>query len=186
MGKHLEILSLGFFFKNRKAQVWVETVIYTLIAFVIIGLILLFVKPKIEEIQDKALIEQSIGVLKDLDATFLDITQGGVGNKRLLEIRVKKGILRISAEENEISFEIESRYVYSQPGKNVSYDGIVVLTEEKGKINKVTLTKDYAGKYDISLFNNQIQKSLNKAPTPYKTFITNKGGEIPIMEIEVQ
>jgi len=43
---------------KKKGQVWIETVTYTLIAFVLIGLILAFVKPKIDELQDKALIDR--------------------------------------------------------------------------------------------------------------------------------
>ena len=46
--------------KGTKAQIWIETVIYTLIAFVILGAVLGFAKPKIEELQDKSIIEQSL------------------------------------------------------------------------------------------------------------------------------
>ena len=49
--------------KRKKGQIWVETVIYTLIAFAMIGLALSFVKPKIDEIQDRGIIEQSITLL---------------------------------------------------------------------------------------------------------------------------
>ena len=43
---------------SKHGQVWVETVIYTLIAFALIGTVLTFVKPKIEEMQDSAIISQ--------------------------------------------------------------------------------------------------------------------------------
>jgi len=68
--------------KQKRGQVWVETVIYTLIAFVMIGLVLAYAKPKIEELQDKALIEQSIEMMKDIDSTILRM--GGAGNQRLI------------------------------------------------------------------------------------------------------
>ena len=45
---------------GSKGQIWVETMVYTLIAFALIGIVLMFVKPKIEEIQDTSIIEQSI------------------------------------------------------------------------------------------------------------------------------
>ena len=38
---------------KKRGQVWVETVIYTLIALALIGTVLAFVKPKVEEMQDK-------------------------------------------------------------------------------------------------------------------------------------
>ena len=47
---------------DKKAQVWIETVIYTLIALALIGTVLAFVKPKIQEIQDKIVkIQSEIG-----------------------------------------------------------------------------------------------------------------------------
>ena len=55
---------------DSRGQVWVETVTYTLIALVLIGLVLSFTKPKIEELQDRTLIEQSIQVLKELDVAI--------------------------------------------------------------------------------------------------------------------
>ena len=42
--------------RGVNGQVWVETVTYTLIAIVMIGLVLSFAKPKIEELQDKTII----------------------------------------------------------------------------------------------------------------------------------
>ena len=52
--------------KSKRSQVWVETVIYTLIALTVIGLFISFAKPKIEEIQDKAIVEQSVAMLEDI------------------------------------------------------------------------------------------------------------------------
>ena len=67
---------------EKKGQVWVETVIYTLIAFVMIGAVLAFVRPKIEEFQDKAVVEQTISALEDINSVILAVVQGGTGNKR--------------------------------------------------------------------------------------------------------
>jgi uncharacterized membrane-anchored protein YitT (DUF2179 family) len=56
--------------KKRKGQVWIETVIYTLIAFVMIGLVLSYATPKIQELQDQAIIQQSIDMMKQIDSTI--------------------------------------------------------------------------------------------------------------------
>ena len=53
---------------KKRGQVWIETVTYTLVAFVLIGLVLSFVKPKIEELQDQAIIEQSTSMIKEIDS----------------------------------------------------------------------------------------------------------------------
>ena len=38
-------------YEKKRGQIWVETVIYTLIALILIGLVLTFITPKIKEIQ---------------------------------------------------------------------------------------------------------------------------------------
>ena len=51
---------------KKKGQVWIETVTYTLVAFVLIGLILAFAKPKIDKLQDQSIIEQSMKMIKEM------------------------------------------------------------------------------------------------------------------------
>ncbi|MEK6819672.1 MAG: hypothetical protein AABY03_00550, partial [Nanoarchaeota archaeon] len=78
-----------FFAKNNSGQVWVETVIYTLIALTMMGAVLAFALPKIEEIQDKSIIDQSINAMKDINNVILSVVQGGAGNKRIIETNIK-------------------------------------------------------------------------------------------------
>jgi len=159
--------------KNRRGQIWVETIIYTLIAFALIGLVLAFVKPKIEEIQDKGIIEQSISVLEDIDLIIK--TLGDPGNQRIINLGISKGIFSIDGENNKLFFEIESRYIYSEPGRNITIGNIIVLTEKKGKINDVTLTRNYEGEYDITYQNMNELKEIGKTSTSYTLLIANKG-----------
>jgi len=159
--------------KSKKAQVWIETVIYTLIAFVMIGTVLSFVKPKIEEIQDKAIIEQTIGMLEQINTQILSI-KGVSGNKRLLDLEVKKGNLIIDGESDLIIFEIESKHVYSEPGEDVNVGALMAHTEKKGKFNLVTITSDY-NEYNITYRERDVIKTINRATTPYKLSIENKG-----------
>ena len=56
---------------ESKAQIWVETVIYTLIALAIMGLLLALIKPTIEEKKDKAVIEQSKLILDDINKKIM-------------------------------------------------------------------------------------------------------------------
>ena len=158
---------------KKRGQIWVETIVYTLIAFALIGLVLAFVKPKIEEIQDKNLIEQSISILEDIDLIIKTI--GIPGNQRVIDLGISKGVLNIDGENNRIFFELESRYIYSEPDKNVTIGNIVILTEKKGKTNDVTLTRNYGEDYNITYQNKEELKKISKAPTTYTLLITNKG-----------
>jgi len=130
--------------KNKKAQIWVETVVYTLIAFVMIGLVLTFIKPKIEEMQDKAIIDQSLEIIKSIDKIITEI--GIPGNKREIEIGIKKGVLKIDGTNDKIVFEIESKYEYSEVGSLVTdpTSGIEIRTENEGRIHTISLTKKYS------------------------------------------
>ena len=172
--------------KKRRGQIWVETVIYTLIAFVMIGLVLSFVKPKIEEIRDQAIIEQSLNMFDEINNVILAI-RDIPGNKRLVELNVKKGILKIDGEDDKIILELESKFTYSQPGEDVRYGDIIARTEKKGRINIVTLTGDYSDKYNITYNDEDVIKPLTKSAIPYKIFISNKGnqGSKVVIDLEV-
>lgn len=160
--------------KNKLAQVWIETVIYTLIAFVMIGLILSFAKPKIEELQDQAILQQSTDMMKEIDSTIS--TLGSAGNQRILEIGIKEGELKIDGENNKIIFQMDSQAVYSEPGKIIKDGNVEVVTTTKTSYSTVTLTLDYSTNYNIEFagVDNEI-KIVSKATTPYNLYILNGG-----------
>jgi len=163
----------NFFPKNKKGQVWVETVIYTLIALTMIGAVLAFILPKIEEIRDKSVIEQSINSVKDIDSVILSIVQGGPGNRKLVESNIKKGMMKIDGRLNQLSFEIETSYLYSEPGKIINLGNVKAVTTDIGGINKVTLTANY--NYNIKYNDLDEEKILEQSSTPYTITIENKG-----------
>ena len=160
---------------NSRGQVWIETVIYTLIAFVMIGLVLSYAQPKIQQAQDTTIIEQSITMMKEIDSTILNI--GATGNQRILEIGIKKGDLIIDGITNKIIFQMESQSVYSEPGTSIPDGSVIILTEEQSGYNLVTLTEDYNEDYNIRFSTEDREKKLSKASTSYKLIILNKGTE---------
>tara|TARA_Y100000296_G_scaffold67883_1_gene80832 strand:- start:72 stop:584 length:513 start_codon:yes stop_codon:yes gene_type:complete len=168
---------------KKRGQVWIEVVIYTLIALTLIGAVLAFVTPKIEEIQDKAIIEQSITMMQNIDQIITSI-EGVAGNKRIIDLGIKKGTLKINAQTDEIIFEIESKYVYSQPGEKINVGDIIALTEETGSLNKITLTSNYS-EYDLTYDGKNESKIITQASTSYKFSIENKGGTKTIINIVV-
>jgi len=156
----------------KRGQVWIETVIYTLVALVIIGLVLAFAKPKIQELQDKIVLEQSLEILQEIDLVILSI-QEVPGNQRNLEIGIKKGSLEIDGENNKTVFEMESRNMFTEPGADVAIGDINVRTETKGELYLVTFTRTYED-YEIS-FGEGDSKILTSAPNPYKLLVSNNG-----------
>ncbi|MEX0921121.1 MAG: hypothetical protein WDZ62_02560 [Candidatus Pacearchaeota archaeon] len=161
------------FLKNKKGQIWIETIIYTLIAFALIGLVLAFVKPEIEEIQDKGFIERSIDALKEID--FIINTIGEPGNQRVIGLGINKGSFNIDGENNTLFFEIESRHEYSEPGEDIIDGNVIITTEEVSGISMVTLKINYTERYNITFDGKETSKRISQSPTPYSILIANNG-----------
>ena len=181
--------------RNKFGQVWIETVIYTLIAMIMIGAVLAWGKPKIEQLQDKSIIEQTIGVFEDIDSQIASVIEGGAGNKRIVEIGLKKGSIIIHGKADLISYEIETKYTYSEPGQTINIGKIEVYTDKKGESNNVALKLKYTKIYDL-VYNYDPQqqdkdetKTITQSSTPYQLTISNTGipgtGGFPIINMEI-
>lgn len=168
-------LKKRFLFGERKTrgQIWVETVIYTLVAFTLMGLVLAFVVPKVQETQDKGIIQQSIGIMDNIDSTLRNL--GGPGNQRVIQLSIQKGSLTIDAVNDRINFNIESNYQYSQPGENVTVGNLVVQDEKENSLDVINMALDYSGLYNLSYNGQKITKTLTSASTPYTVIISDKG-----------
>lgn len=161
---------------RKKGQVWIETVIYTMIAFTLIATVLAFVKPKIEEMQDETTITRSLTIMKDIDSTISNVLNGAQGNRRLIEIEIKKGTININGKEDKISFEILSRAKYSEPGIDVFDGNIKINTEEKTRENLITLEREYnSSRYNITYDGTDTNKQLTPGNLAYKVYISNIG-----------
>ena len=155
-----------------KGQVWVETVIYTLIGLAIIGLVLAAALPKINMKKDEIMIEQSIEALGNIDNKIYEVLKA-TGNRRVINLEIRKGVLIIDMGEDTISWILDSSFPYSEIDMPVSI-GRMNVTTTKGKPWKVELKLGY----DMDIrYNNEVSgtKQLDVAPTPYKFTIENDG-----------
>jgi len=100
---------------KKRGQIWIETVIYTLIGLSLIGLVLAIVTPKINDFRDRSVIEQTISSLNAFDAKINDILSAP-GNVRVIEFRMKRGVLYIDSMNDKIIFELnDSKSLFSEP-----------------------------------------------------------------------
>lgn len=188
-GKYRLLFGRKIISSNKKGQVWIETAMYILIATVIIGLVISFVGPKISEMQDKAILENSATMLRDLDNIISSIVQEGAGNVRKIELPLKKGSLVINSSSDEIVFEMEGRYAYSEPEKPITQGSLLIYTRQTGNLNIVNMTSSYPN-YNLT-FNGLDQiKSLTQSPNPYTIYITNQGSpninSKPVINFEIK
>lgn len=164
--------------KKRTGQVWVETVVYTLIAFAMIGLVLSFARPKIEESKDKAVIEQSIQIMEEIDAE-VQLIRDVPGNKRLITLYLKRGAMTFDGADDKMFFDLETEYKYSESGQIIEQGNLKIQSFEKGKFNDLNITRDYKDdEINITYSGEEIQKIISAATTPYKIFISNKGEDL--------
>jgi len=161
-------------FKKNSGQIWVETVIYTLIGLAIIGVLLSLVKPAIEEKKDQVLLEQSLNILNSIDSEIEDVGYYGVGNSRTLEIKIRKGELNIDSKEDSIKFVMESRYMYSEPEQVVEIGRVEALTKKKGEIYDVYLILNYSNSINLTWNGKETMKVFQASPTPHRIRVTNR------------
>lgn len=162
---------------EKRAQIWIEAMSYLLISLIIIGAILAFIKPKIQEMQDKSILENSIKMMEEIDSTISSIAEEVPGNKRKISLELKKGNLKIDGINNKILFEINSKYEYSEPGKDYKLGDLIIKTVKKGKMNDINITLDYQGIYNITYDDQDKLKEITPSSTPYNLFISNEGGK---------
>ncbi len=158
---------------NKSGQVWVETVIYTLIGIAIMGILIATTAPRIEKMKDSALIEQSMESLGIINEKIYEV-QRGTGNQRSFNLAIGKGKLTIDSESDEIYWELESGFEYSESG----------VSTMSGIINVTTLGDDpwtirlgLILPMDVKYNGAEEQKEFGESPTPYKFSVKNEGVE---------
>jgi len=161
---------------NKKAIVWVSTVLYVLIGMAVIGMLLAVIRPKISEMKDSLTIDQTIESMNKFDEIMLR-TRQATGTRLSYELMLSRGEFSINAVSENITWIMkDSAYRYSQEGAPVKMGNIDVLTEKNGKLWTVILTRDYSGSnLNISVFGTDIDKVLTASKLPYNIFLENNG-----------
>ncbi len=169
---------------NSRAQVWIETVIYTLIGLTLIAMTLAYLMPKINQSNDRSAVEQSIEALNLLDQKVVEVMTGAAGSSRIIpEFLIKRGSLNVKPETKDLFFAIDGLGVaYSEPNVPITRGRITLLTEPFQGKYRTTLTVHYT----IALTYNggTAPKKFTPAATPYQFSITNvNNARVDISEI---
>ena len=164
--------------KGIKAQIWIETVLYTLIGLGLIGLVLAFITPKINEEKASISIDQSIQSLNIIDQKITEVIEEGPDNRRIIELGVKKGEFYIDSAENKIKFLISDlEKPYSEVGTEISLGRIKILSQQKSGKYEVEVSLDYRDRANIVYNGQETENKLTPSPTPYQLSVENKGND---------
>ncbi len=155
---------------GKRGQIWVETVIYTLIGLAIIGLVLAGALPKINQKKDEMAIGRSIEALGSIDNKVYEV-QRAAGNRRVVNLEVRKGVFNVNPDENSISWVLDSSFPYSEVGETVPFGNMEITTSSNGAEYEVELKLTY----NIDLVYDGGLKQFNIASIPYRVIIENTG-----------
>lgn len=162
---------------SARGQVWIETVIYTLIGLVLIGLVLAVAMPKINEWRDRVVVDQSIAALTVFDDKFTYVATKGVGNVREVpQFYLKKGTLTFDSLNDTITLEISDlSKPYSEPGATIHNGRIQILSKVQKKGSSIYLTLNYSGVANLTFANQEASRTFTPASRPYKFLLFNLG-----------
>ncbi len=159
--------------KNRIGQVWIETVIYTLIGLSLIGLTLAILTPKIKEFRDRSVIEETLSSMNLFDSKINEILDAP-GNRRRIDLTIDKGIFAVNSSGDSLKFKLENSKVrYSEPGVSLEIGRVNVTTLENGENYDIKLEIFYL--HNISFDGKEDYIEFTPVSIPYKFFIENRG-----------
>ena len=162
--------------KNKIAQIWIESVLYTIIGLSIIGIVLAFVIPKVNESKDSIIVEQSITSLKQLDSKINDVARQK-GNIGRIDFNIKRGYLYINSTGDRITLVVDGlTSLYSESNVSISDGNLKILSMKGQKTNTVYLTLDY--ELNITFNGKDDEKKITAANLAYKLLIENKDNKI--------
>lgn len=158
---------------DKRGQIWVETVIYTLIGLAIIGLVLAGALPKINEKKDEMIIGRTIEALGNIDDKVYAVQQA-VGSRRVINLDIRKGSLIVNPVNNSVSWILDSSFAYSEVGRAVSFGNMDITTTSKGGNYEIKVEIVYA--VNLTYDGDDVRvKEFNVAPTPYRLVVENVG-----------
>ena len=162
---------------SKIAQIWIETVIYTLIGLSIIALLISIINPRINELKDKTILTQTVESLNIINSKVIE-TLSSAGNTRNIGLKIKRGVYTIDSANDSFYFLLEdSSYMYSQINQTTPVNGYIdVLTLTNRDKYKVYFIINYSN-YNLTYNDKDTEKVLTGASAAYNLIIENKGNK---------
>lgn len=160
--------------EKRRGQIWIETVIYTIIGLALIALVLSYAMPKINELKDNTVVEQSITAMNGLNEKIIEV-RNSPGSRKVVDFTLKSGEMNINSVNNSISLDIRGiNSAYSEPGVEISVGKVKVLTEKNQKNYDISIKLIYPS-INITYSGQEEMKKFDSSSNPYKLTLTNRG-----------
>jgi len=160
--------------KKNKAQVWVETAVYSLIGLTIIAILLTTAMPQINKMKDKATLSKATTSLNHLNNELNEILQAP-GSVRIIYFKLSKGTITLDYKNDKIVYLLENTNLeLSEPGIEIPEGELSLRTETYGKKFNIFLTLDYSDNLNLT-HSGELSKILQPGTTDYKMKAENLG-----------
>ena len=170
--------------KEKRGQVWVETVLYTLIGLGLIALVLAFVSPRITQEKEKILVEQTIQSLNVIDDKINTVLEKGEGNRRVIEFGIGRGELYFNSSNDKIIFVFNDlKKPYTEPDVEIEFGRVKILSVEDRRASHVFLTLDYGNIANLTFSGKDEDRKFDAASKPYAFSIENIGRNNSLFEV---
>ncbi len=166
--------------RNKKAQVWVETVIYTLVGLSILGLLLVSTKPKLDKMKDESLINQAIESFGIINEKVYEAAQT-TGMRVKYDLKIGKGTFVIDAEEDILYWRIPSSLKYSEENIAVELGSTMSIKTVQGDPWLVEVSMPY--NFDIQYDGKNEVKEFIEAGNMYSFTIENEGSNLRRLQL---
>lgn len=158
---------------RKGGQIWIETVLYTLIGIALIGVVLAFVVPKINTQKDKLVVEQTLDALDAVDQKINQVLSAP-GNAREINFAMKRGEFHVNSTEDTLYFIVPSlKEPYSEPNADIKIGRLVLRTQEKQGDFDVIIKVAYADNVTYAL--EDTNRKFDPASIPYRFIVSNEG-----------
>jgi hypothetical protein len=111
---------------NKRGEVWISAVLYTLIAVLALVLILEAGLPILERLKDRATFTKTKDVLLNLDKHIEEVANEGEGSQRIVSLEVKEGNLRFT--NNQVTWEMETKNQLVDPRTSTTVGNLIITS----------------------------------------------------------
>ena len=136
------IFIMGNYKRNKKSQVWVSAVLYTMVAAVSIAFILQAGLPLIEGMRDRSIFNRMKNQMMVLDQYIEQVASEGRGSQRFVPFEITQGNMLI--DDDGLRWEMETRTRIVEPRSSYRIGNILISA------NSDVVAREFSDYYLIS------------------------------------
>lgn len=128
--------------KNKKSQIWISVIIYTLVALLALLLLLNTGLPLLTEMKDRASFNKIKDIMLDLDRHISEISSQGEGSQSSVSFEIRDGEVKFI--NNKLIWELETKSSIMSPRSSTVLGNLVISS------NSNVNTYEYDNEYIMS------------------------------------